>query len=160
MSTEPFIIRKAYRYRLRSNRKGEAFRYLACGHTDHADVNAARNILAAGCAVLARKGHALVEGEVDVNKQSNGACATEPHAVRWAQRDIRSRLETEYSKWHWTTDATETLCGRRIMLIADGPAMLPETSDDTEHVDCKQCRRLLALFDQRRGAQAPVADKT
>ncbi len=35
------------------NRKGELFRCLACGHTDHADVNAAKNILAAGLAVLA-----------------------------------------------------------------------------------------------------------
>lgn len=69
--------------------------------------------------------------------------ATEPHAVRWAQRDIRSRFDTEYSRWHWTTDATKTLCGRRIMLIADGPAMLPETRDDAAHVDCKQCRKLL-----------------
>ncbi len=35
------------------NRQGERFRCLACGHTDHADVNAAKNILAAGLAVLA-----------------------------------------------------------------------------------------------------------
>ena len=35
------------------NRRDEQFRCLACGHTDHADVNAAKNILAAGLAVLA-----------------------------------------------------------------------------------------------------------
>ena len=35
------------------NRQGEDFRCRACGHTDHADVNAAKNILAAGRAVLA-----------------------------------------------------------------------------------------------------------
>jgi putative transposase len=34
------------------NRKGESFRCLECGHTDHADINAAKNILAAGLAVL------------------------------------------------------------------------------------------------------------
>jgi len=38
------------------NRKGEEFRCLACGHTDHADVQAAKNILAAGLAVLAGEG--------------------------------------------------------------------------------------------------------
>lgn len=27
---------------------------------------------------------------------------TEPHAVRWAQREIRSRFQTQSSKWHWT----------------------------------------------------------
>ncbi|ENO79151.1 RNA-guided endonuclease InsQ/TnpB family protein [Thauera sp. 63] len=46
------------------NRKGEVFRCRSCGHTDHADVNAAKNILAAGHAVLAGDGHALVEGQV------------------------------------------------------------------------------------------------
>ncbi len=51
------------------NRRAERFRCLACGHTDHADVNAAKNILAAGLAVLARAvhtatGHALVEDAV------------------------------------------------------------------------------------------------
>jgi putative transposase len=44
------------RYKLR-------FACVACGHTDHADVNAAKNILAAGHAVLAgvSPGHADVE---------------------------------------------------------------------------------------------------
>jgi putative transposase len=35
------------------NRKGEAFVCLACGHTGHAGVNAARNVLRAGLARLA-----------------------------------------------------------------------------------------------------------
>jgi putative transposase len=35
------------------NRKGAAFACLACGHTGHADVNAARNVLRAGLAHLA-----------------------------------------------------------------------------------------------------------
>ena len=51
------------------NRKGEVFRCLACGHTDHADTNAAKNILAAGLAVLAgseqsESGYAVVEDAV------------------------------------------------------------------------------------------------
>ena len=48
------------------NRKGEAFRCLACGHKDHADVNAAKNILAAGHAVLSGReaGCAVVEDAV------------------------------------------------------------------------------------------------
>ena len=47
------------------NRQGEDFRCLACGHTDHADINAAKNILAAGLAVLAGETrHADVEDAV------------------------------------------------------------------------------------------------
>ena len=56
--------------------------------------------------------------------------ATEPHAVRWAQREILGRYEMQYSKWHWTLDASLTLCNRPIQLIADGPALLPETHDN------------------------------
>lgn len=73
---------------------------------------------------------------------TNGLC--EPHAVRWAQREIRSRHDIEYSAWHWTLNASMTLCGRTIQLIADGPALLPETRDDADRVTCKRCRRLLA----------------
>jgi hypothetical protein len=69
--------------------------------------------------------------------------ATEPHAVRWAQRDISSRFETQYSLWHWTTDASTTVCGRPIMLMADGPALLPETNDDPAKVTCIRCREWL-----------------
>ena len=71
--------------------------------------------------------------------------ATAPHAVRWAHRDIRSRFEMQYSSWHWTDDANLTMCGRRIMLISDGPAMLPETRDDSGAVTCRRCAaRLVA----------------
>ena len=38
--------------RSKSNRNGERFRCIACGHKDHADANASRNIWAAGQAVL------------------------------------------------------------------------------------------------------------
>lgn len=68
---------------------------------------------------------------------------TTPHAVRWAQREIRRRFYTEYSRWHWTTDATLTLCGRRIQLISNGQSMLPESIDDASFVDCKQCKKTL-----------------
>lgn len=67
-----------------------------------------------------------------------------PHAVRWAQRKIVGRFEMQYSMWHWTTDASSTICGRPIQLIADGPALLPETYDDQAKVTCKRCRALLA----------------
>lgn len=41
------------RHTERLNRKGEKFKCLSCHYTDHADINAAKNILAAGHAVLA-----------------------------------------------------------------------------------------------------------
>jgi putative transposase len=49
------------------NRKGKQFRCLQCGHTEDADINAAKNILAAGLAVLAKRDsarHADVEDAV------------------------------------------------------------------------------------------------
>lgn len=53
------------------SRKGERFACVACGHTDHADLNAAKNILAAGYAVLAGSdiaGHADVEDRVQQDR--------------------------------------------------------------------------------------------
>jgi putative transposase len=47
-----------------ANRCHERFCCLACGHEEDADINAAKNILAAGLAVLAGNGHALVEDAV------------------------------------------------------------------------------------------------
>ena len=84
-----------------------------------------------------------VESQQTAASELSGVLS-EPHAVRWAQRDIRRRFETQYSRWHWTSDASFTLCGSPIMLISDGPAMLPETHDDPAKVTCKRCRRLLA----------------
>ncbi|WP_287365769.1 helix-turn-helix domain-containing protein [Thauera sp.] len=90
--SEGSVFHRAYRYRLRSNRKVEAVlrRWAGCSrkmwnlalaeqqarrergeryagfarHRPHADVNAAKNILAAGHAVLAGDGQALSEGQV------------------------------------------------------------------------------------------------
>lgn len=45
------------------NRRGEKFVCLTCGHTDHADINAAKNILAAGHAVLAGRDSSKVDVE-------------------------------------------------------------------------------------------------
>ena len=83
---------------------------------------------------------------------SSAGLATTPHAVRWAQREIFGRYEMQYSKWHWTTDASHTICGRPIQLIADGPALLPETCDDQTKVTCKRCRALLVANAELSGA--------
>lgn len=66
-----------------------------------------------------------------------------PHAVRWAQRKIQSRFTIQYSKWHWTLDASTTLCGRMITLISDGIGMLPEARDEMDRVTCSRCLKIL-----------------
>lgn len=48
----------------KENRKGTKFPCLACGHDAHADVNAAKNILAAGLAVIACGEHLDVTGSM------------------------------------------------------------------------------------------------
>jgi len=48
----------------KENRKGTKFLCLACGHEAHADVNAAKNILAAGLAVIACGEHLDVTGSM------------------------------------------------------------------------------------------------
>lgn len=72
--------------------------------------------------------------------------ATTPHAVRWAQREIRERFETQFSAWHWTADSAMAACGRPIMLVSNGPALLPETNDDIRAVTCRGCiARLIGI---------------
>ena len=53
------------------NRDGEKFKCLLCGYADHADVNAAKNILAAGYAVLVGEespAYAVVEDAVQLDR--------------------------------------------------------------------------------------------
>ena len=61
------------------------------------------------------------------------------HAVRWAKR--REAYDTAWTKWHWTTDANTTLCGRQIIIIRDDCPM-PEASDEIGVVDCKICLKM------------------
>lgn len=65
------------------NRKGEKFLCLSCGYEDHADVNAAKNILAAGHAVLAGEhpGHADVEDAVQQGRPRKRQPALEDRDV-------------------------------------------------------------------------------
>lgn len=74
---------------------------------------------------------------------SDGKWGATPHAVRWAQRDIKHSFDMQFSRWHWTTNAIEAVCGTKIQLISDGPAMLPETDDMMSKVTCKRCLKLL-----------------
>lgn len=78
----------------------------------------------------------------------------EPHAVRWAKREVRN--EPDYTRWHWTTGACLTLCGVLISLISDGWPHLPETDERIEIVDCRRCLAALKLKRQGR-AQAETA---
>lgn len=67
-----------------------------------------------------------------------------PHAVRWSLYKIMGGMDIQYSKWHWTTDANMTLCGRQIRLINDKcGTVLPETDDEMKTVDCKYCLKRL-----------------
>ena len=68
---------------------------------------------------------------------------TIPHAVRWVQRKLPRSFAIQYSRWHWTVDAAFTICGIPIQLIADGPALLPESHEDVEKVNCKKCLKIL-----------------
>lgn len=62
------------------------------------------------------------------------------HAVRWLQRKLG--LLEQYSLWHWTEDASRTLCGRMIPVGRD-VAFLPETDEDPSVVECVACKRTL-----------------
>ena len=62
------------------------------------------------------------------------------HAVRWAKRIVRA--DVQFSRWHITNDAHQTLCHLSIPLISETEPSMPETSDNLAVADCKQCKRI------------------
>jgi hypothetical protein len=44
----------------------------------------------------------------------------------------------DYTKWHWTNDASRTVCGRAIPVGLDG-TFLPETDERLTEVTCAIC---------------------
>ena len=66
----------------------------------------------------------------------------EPHAVRWARRELKREESLDYTKWHYTVDASFTACHRPIPIGLEG-TFLPETDDLLERVDCLLCQRVL-----------------
>ena len=68
---------------------------------------------------------------------------TDSHAVRWATNEAEVMYLKKYTKWHYTLDATFTICGRLIVVGGNGGRFLPETDDEVSRVDCKQCLRVL-----------------
>lgn len=70
---------------------------------------------------------------------------TEPHAVSWPASHGNKMLQ-QTTRWHWTTDASFTLCGRVIPLMGDG-WMLPNTHDEKSKVNCTICRKKLSGAD-------------
>lgn len=75
---------------------------------------------------------------------------TEPHAVRWITNNVEKMYLRKYTKWHYTTDAAFTACGRLIRLTSGSGGRLPE-HDEVSRVDCKQCRK---RAEQERKARA------
>ncbi len=69
-----------------------------------------------------------------------------PHAVRWARRTIKSQMNLlDYTRWHWTIDANQTLCGRPITLANPGGTFLPETDGCETAVTCSRCRKKMEV---------------
>jgi hypothetical protein len=67
----------------------------------------------------------------------------EPHAVRWALREVRNELQ--YTRWHWSDVDCWTLCGHVVRLAV--ATFLPETDEDVGRVDCGQCLKRLNARD-------------
>lgn len=64
----------------------------------------------------------------------------EPHAVRWATSKNRFRPDgLAWGKWHWTVDASLTLCGVPIVIGSERGSFLPNTDERIEKVNCKKC---------------------
>lgn len=65
----------------------------------------------------------------------------EPHAVRWARRELKRLMMLDYTKWHWTEDGVFTICGVLIPIGLDLPGTcFPECYDWFEIVDCERCK--------------------
>lgn len=74
-----------------------------------------------------------------------------PRAVRWATRDIASRFEPDWGKWHWTEgNGAFTACRRPVVpFLIDGS---PEEAA-TAKVNCRVCAskmRLAGLLGDRK----------
>lgn len=66
----------------------------------------------------------------------------DPHAVRWYNRRDRYG-NPQWTKWHYTTDALTTACGRYVNLAIEGGSFLPDTDENLDKVDCKYCKNKL-----------------
>jgi len=64
---------------------------------------------------------------------------SDPHAVRWATRELKRLMDLDYTKWHYTNDASFTVCGLSIPVGNDNGTFLPETDDEVSRVNCKKC---------------------
>lgn len=67
-----------------------------------------------------------------------------PHAVRWARRELKHLFDMDWTQWHWTEDASFTLCGVAIPIALPGGSFCPDTDDEESRVTCRRCLRRLA----------------
>lgn len=68
----------------------------------------------------------------------------EPHAVRWARRYLKAAFTYDWTRWHWTNDASFTLCGVPVPISLSGGTFFPETDEDPGMVSCTHCLRKLS----------------